>query len=141
MNERQKWAVYENEDKTDGKRVPLMNPRFYRLRRGRRGRRERLKSDRVVRKRPLKFRLLRKKSNEIRMNRVSWIGAVAPGGGRDATRFAIRLPAWRGDRDGARVGRGRRRAWRVPGACFNGPNQGEKSRRRISLRTMRPRKV
>src|SRR5437660_12365685 len=78
MNERQKWAVYENEDNTDGKRVPLMNPRFYRLRRGRRGRRERLKSDRVVRKRPLKFRLLRKKSNEIRMNRVSWIGAVAP---------------------------------------------------------------
>ncbi len=30
---------------------------------------------------------------------------------------------------------------RAPGACFNGPNQGEKSRRRISLRTMRPRKV
>ena len=30
---------------------------------------------------------------------------------------------------------------RAPGACFKSPNQGEKGRRRISLRTMRPRKL
>ena|SRR5438132_10108164 len=42
----------------------------------RRGRRERLKSDRVMRKGLLKSRLLRYKSNEIRMNGLSWIAGL-----------------------------------------------------------------
>src|SRR5205807_8623089 len=77
MNERQTSAAYENENRTDGKWVPLTNPLSISCAEDRRGRRERLKSDRVMRKGLLKSRLLRYKSNEIRMNGLSF-GAVAP---------------------------------------------------------------
>ena len=76
MNESRRPAVYENEHRMGGKRVPLMNPLSISCAGARRKRWERLEGDGEMRKGLLKSRLLRQKSNEIRMNGVSWIAGL-----------------------------------------------------------------